>query len=48
MSGLTKINNSRQNNILVSTYYVCQDAEKHCLHITSHKPRGMVVLLYSF
>lgn len=41
MAGLHSINNNHQSNgILLSTYYVHRDAEKHFTYIPSHKPHG--------
>lgn len=42
MSGLKIINHNLQiNNILLSIFCVCQDVEKHFMHITLHRPHGM-------
>lgn len=46
MSSLNSINNHHQNNdILLSTYYGYQNAEKHLMYAPSHKPRGMVGII---
>lgn len=49
MSRLININNNHQkSNILLSTYYVCQDSEKHFVDITHTNPMGWWPLLCPF